>query len=67
MGARVLHAGHQVGDGEEEADMLVRLEGASPMVVGSYYNRRLVAAGDRVDAGARSPLEIVLGRQLLFQ
>ena len=46
-----------MGNGEEEGDMVVRQEGASPVVVGSYGECRLSVAGDRVDAGARGPLE----------
>ena len=38
--------------------MVVRQEGATPIVVGSHRDRRPTVAGDCVDAGARSPLEI---------
>ena len=47
----------RMGGCEEEGGMAVRQEGASPVVVGSYGERRLSVAGDRVDAGARGPLE----------
>ena len=36
---------------------MVRQEGASLVVAGSYRKRRLVVVGDRVDAGARCPVE----------
>ena len=45
-----------MGNGKEEGDMVVRQEGASPVVVGSYGECRLSVAGDSVDAGARGPL-----------
>ena len=37
--------------------MVVQQEGASPVVVGRYCERRLAVAGDRVDAGALCPLK----------
>ena len=57
MGAGFVRPDHRMGDGEEEGDMVVREEGASPVVVGSYGELRLAVTGDRVDVGARGPLE----------
>ena len=34
IGARFAEPEHRMGDGEEEGDMVVRQEGASPVVVG---------------------------------
>ena len=44
-----------MGDGEKEGDMVVREEGAPPVVVGG--DLRLAVTGDSVNAGARGPLE----------
>ena len=57
IGAGVVQPGHRMGDRVEEGDVVVQHEGASPVVVGSYHNRHLLVAGDRVDAGARCPME----------
>ena len=57
MGAWPVQPGHWVSDGEEEGDMVVRQEGATLAVAGRHYDRCLAVAGERVDAGACSPLE----------
>ena len=57
MGAGFFQPDHRKGDGEEEGGMVVRVEGASAVAVGSYGAWRLRVAGDRVIAGACGPLE----------
>ena len=61
VGAGLLQPDHRVGESEEEGDMVVGREGAAPIVVGRNGYRRLLMAGDRVNAGASGPLETGVG------
>ena len=57
MGAGLVQLVHQEGDGEKEGDVVVREEGACPVVVLGDGELRLAVAGGCVGAGARGPLE----------
>ena len=59
--SRLLHPDHSVGEGEEWWDMVVKREGAAPIVVARNGYRHVHLAGDLVDAGAGSPLEKGVG------
>ena len=57
IGGGLFQPCRRMGDGEEEGNMVVSKEGASPIVVHGHRNHHFAVAGDHVIEGARSPLE----------
>ena len=61
VGVGLFQLDHQVCKSKEEGDVLVRQEGAAPIVVGHNSYQCVTVASDRVDAGAVAPLEKGIG------
>ena len=55
VGVGLIQRDHGVCEGKQEGDGMVGYEGASPIVVGRYGDRRIATARDRVDTEHEFP------------